>query len=182
MVAPEAVPWFATATYGAATVPFCIYTAILLHRVAEYGVVLRAAGQTRALWTASLCLLIANAVLSLPFVWWWGSSGAALGTLLANVIAWIYMLRQIARAMDCGFAQVLPWSRYAAVLCLSLVAALCAYAVTWGSGLVGGLAVASKSGLFMLAYAFGLLLSKLHQRLPKVPRDSREFAEALVES
>jgi len=52
--------------------------------------------------------------------------GAALGILIANLIAWVFILRRIARALGRRLAEVFPWSLYAQVvlLCALLVAGI----------------------------------------------------------
>jgi O-antigen/teichoic acid export membrane protein len=123
LVADQLVVILFTEEYRAAALPFRIYTIILFHRVAEYGLVLRAAGDTRSLWTASFILLIGNVVLSVPLVLLLGMPGPALATLLANIPAWLYVLHQIGRALDVGLSAVFPWGWYGKVIGVAALAA-----------------------------------------------------------
>src|SRR5262249_55560245 len=65
VAAPELLGLLFTKGYADAALPFQVFSLILFHRVAEYGVVLRAAGETRSLWWASVVLVTSNAILSL---------------------------------------------------------------------------------------------------------------------
>ncbi|MET0344175.1 MAG: oligosaccharide flippase family protein [Polyangiales bacterium] len=180
LVAPEAVPWFATAAHADAVLPFSLYSVILLHRVAEYGVVLRAAGRSAALWAASACLLIANLGFSLPLVWLLGSVGAALGTLFANGVSWIFALSKIADAMRTDLRGVFPWRHYASVLAIAVAAAGISGLVVGAFTLPAATRAALKLALFMLLYLLGMRITRLTRRLPAVPNDSDGFQRDLA--
>jgi hypothetical protein len=113
--------------------------------VAEYGVILRSAGDTRSIWASSLVLLVGNLALSALLTVWLGITGAALGTLLANIPAWIFVLTRIAKTLDVGLGSVFPWKKYGLTLLASLGAGLPLVALKlWGGWpawalLLGGL-------------------------------------------
>jgi O-antigen/teichoic acid export membrane protein len=185
--APEIIPWYATGSYAAATLPFCIYNVILLHRVAEYGVMLRAAGRTRDLWAASVCLLLASVLFGPPLILLLGTPGAALGTLLANVAAWLFALRCIARAMRVPFRQAFPWRHYGVTVGVAVLAGAGCY---WGTELLlraaglrlgAGWVVVIKAAAFAGLYLGATRLAGLTRRLPDVPADSAEFVEQVRE-
>lgn len=175
LCAPQLVVLLFTSQYAAATLPFQIHTIILLHRVAEYGIMLRAAGDTRSLWWASFVQLGANVVLSLPLTLAVGMVGAAVAMLAANVVAWLYVLVRIGRVMHVGFRQAFPWRLYARVLVVSVVAA----------GIAAWIAGRAPDGLLVQlmvrAVTFGVLvlggvrLLALHRVLPEVPDDDPAF-------
>jgi O-antigen/teichoic acid export membrane protein len=174
LCAEELIVVLFTSQYAIATLPFQIYTVILLHRVAEYGLVLRAAGDTRSLWWASFLLLFGNVVLSLPLTWALGMLGAALGTLVANLVAWLYILRRIARVIGTTVREAFPWGRYGRILALASLA---------------GMATAFSVGAFdlppvprllakVLIYALlvlGLLRGAALRGGPSVPEDDEDF-------
>lgn len=120
VIAPELIELlFGRATLGA-TLPFQLFTAVLLHRVASYGAMLQATGQTRSLLVSSVLLVATNAVLTVPLTWALGSSGAALATLLANVPPWLWTLSRIGGAMQTGIAGSMPWRDLARGLLVTL--------------------------------------------------------------
>lgn len=150
------------AGFARATLPFQIYTLIILHRVASYGAMLQAMGDTGSLFLASLILIGGNLVLSVPFTLLFGFPGAALATLLANVPAWIYTLRRIARALGVPMARVLPWRAYAGTLLLSAAVGAATLLVAHSVGIPAGarlaVAVPVFVGLWLVAgRALGLV-------------------------
>jgi O-antigen/teichoic acid export membrane protein len=125
-LAPELVEVLFAAAYAAATVPLQLYALILCHRVVEYGMALRAAGRPRGMLEASAVLLVVNAALGGPLVALLGATGAALASLVANALAWLYVLRLVARALGVGVRDGFPWATWLTALATSaaLAAAL----------------------------------------------------------
>lgn len=105
--------------FAAASIPFQIFTLILLTRVAAYGPMLQATGQTRTLLVNSLLLLGSNALLSVPLTLAVGPYGAPLATLAASMFTWWFALDRIGRAFGGGAGTALPWGHYLRVLGLS---------------------------------------------------------------
>jgi O-antigen/teichoic acid export membrane protein len=177
--APELLPLAFTEANAAAVLPFQIYSVILFHRVAEYGIVLRAAGDTRSLWMASLTLLGANVLASVPLVWLLGMEGAALGTLLANAVAWVYILRRIAATLGVSLRDVFPWRSYGQ----TLGAALAVGGATWALGTQLAWAplplLAAKVAFFALAYWGVSKGLGLQRALPPVPADDPALTREL---
>jgi O-antigen/teichoic acid export membrane protein len=138
--------------YREAQLPFRLYTVILLHRVAEYGLVLRAAADTRSLWYASCVLLGCNVVLSVPLVLLMGMPGPALATLLANIPAWLYVLRRIGRVLGVGMGEAFPWRRYGATVLLAGAASGASSALYFGAGLGAPLDVLVSLAAFVGVY------------------------------
>jgi len=126
LVAPQLLDLVFTPEYAAGVLPFQLFTAITLHRVAEYGLVLRAADRTRDLLLAAVVLLAANLVLAGLGAWWWGMVGASLGTLLANLIAWVFVLGRLADAFGSDVQHSFAWMPWA--LCVATSAAAVAIA------------------------------------------------------
>ena len=181
VTAPEIIGLLFTDTYLAAVIPFQIYAVILLHRVGEYGMMLRAAGDTRSIWLASVTLLACNAAFSLPLTIAFGMVGAAVGTLAANLVAWLFVLTRIARAIDIGTNRILPWRMYAITILTACIAGACA----WSAGeliAVDGHAagVALKLIVLLLAYLALVRALGLTRRLPEVPTDDAQFTDDLI--
>ena len=118
---PEIIELMFGRQYRSGAPILMIFTVILLHRVAEYGVVLRAAGRTRELLIASLVLLITNAVAASILIIIFGPIGAAIGTLIANVVAWLWVLRQVAVVLKSSIKQVFPWKEWTQQIAIGLL-------------------------------------------------------------
>jgi O-antigen/teichoic acid export membrane protein len=110
---PEVVLLLASKEHAAgATVPFQIFTIVLLHRIAAYGPMLQATNQTPVLVKTSLLILGTNLVLTVPFTLIFGAYGAAIATVIANVPAWLVTLDRIGASMGGGIRIALPWRFY----------------------------------------------------------------------
>lgn len=149
--APELVPWLFTKDYTAAVLPFQVYSLITLHRVAEYGLVLRAQGENRGLLLASVWLLVLNLVLGVPLVVVFGAVGAATAALLSNIGAWVYILAAIARSLDVGLRRAFPWRTYVEWLGIAAFAAVSAVIMSRTAGVESRMV-----SLFVKAVTFSL--------------------------
>ncbi|MEY2626995.1 MAG: hypothetical protein RJB08_754 [Actinomycetota bacterium] len=109
LVAPElfavAVPHSPS---GAAT-SFAIFSFIGIHRVTEYGVVLRAANQNKRIVESAAIVLIGCIIFGLIGVRIGGLVGISLGTALAFGIGWIAILRRISSVFGSRIRDVFPW-------------------------------------------------------------------------
>ena len=175
LCAPEIVNLFFTKTYMAALVPFQIYLVILLHRIAEYGSVLRAAGDTKSIWWSSFVILGANVVFSLPLTMAFGMIGAASGTLIANIAAWIFVLTRIARLFHAPFREVLPWRLYILTLLTALISAASTLLVLGRLGLSALWNLPVKGFLFYAVFISLQKIIKLKRMAAEVPADNPEF-------
>jgi O-antigen/teichoic acid export membrane protein len=126
LVAPELMSIVFTDEMSAGVLPFRIFTAITLHRVAEYGLVLRAAGHTSDLLRAAVVLLASNVVLAGIGAATWGMAGASMGTLAANMIAWWFVLTRLAVVFGTTTAKTFPWQVWGRSLAISVGAAMLA--------------------------------------------------------
>lgn len=178
LCAPEAIRLFLDPVYVIAILPFQIYSAILLHRIMAYGMILRAAGKPRTLWFASVFLLVMNVVFSIPLTYLLGLPGTALGTLLAYIINVVFFLYCVAQVMQSRLADVYPWRRYGLILCAATASA----GTAW---FVASLApdLASQLGVKLIVYAVGYwLLARalgVARALPEVPDDAPSFSSDL---
>lgn len=111
-LAPDIITVLMTDKYARAVVPFQIFTAVTLHRVAAYGPMLQATNQTPLLFRTSLIILVTNLVLTVPLTMAIGYNGAAVATVVANVPAWLLTLSRIGRKMGGGIRISLPWAYY----------------------------------------------------------------------
>ncbi|MCE9622989.1 MAG: oligosaccharide flippase family protein [Actinomycetia bacterium] len=126
VVGREVIGLAFTGDYLAGVLPFQLFTAITLHRVAEYGLVLRAAGRGRALVRSAVVLLTANLVLAGIGAALGGMVGASIGTLTANALAWWYVLGQVADAFDSSRRESFAWATWFGAIAAALIAAVVA--------------------------------------------------------
>jgi len=126
LTAPELLRLLVGPSSPIMVLTFQLFTAITLHRVAEYGLLLRVAGRPGAVLSSALVLLGANMVLALVGVLIAGPAGAAAGTLTANALAWVFVLHRISQALGTSLRHSFPWREWAAAVAVSALAALAA--------------------------------------------------------
>lgn len=105
--------------YQNAVLPFQIYNLIILIRVAHYGSILQAYGDTKGILQLAVQLVFLNIVLSIPFTIWFGIVGTATATLIANLLNWVLTLRKISSHIRLPATKVLPVKYYSKVILLS---------------------------------------------------------------
>jgi O-antigen/teichoic acid export membrane protein len=113
--------------YSNAIIPFQIYNLIILIRVAHYGSILQAYGDTKGILRLSISLVVLNILFSAPLTILMGINGTALGTLLANVLNWIFLLKRIGKHLEISTAEVLPIKHISKTLVLSTFCGLVIY-------------------------------------------------------
>jgi O-antigen/teichoic acid export membrane protein len=174
--APEAFALLFAKSYALAVIPFQIFTIIILHRVMAYGLILRAAGATKALWFASLFLLALIVVFGVPLTYFFGLPGAALAMVVAYALNLIFYLSCIARVMDTNLAHVFPWKRYGGILLAAGASSTVAFlaANLWATPVAR---LATKAVVFTAGYVVLVRLSGLGRNLPYVPEDEPNFLE-----
>ena len=116
--------------YLGATVPLRLYPVILLWRVVEYGAILRAGGDTKALLNLILILFLSNAVLSIPLAYLVGPTARRCDRA-RHVPTMAYVLHRIARLTDSSMRTVFPWAAYGRVLGIAAAVAVPAVAFRW---------------------------------------------------
>lgn len=161
LVAPELFTLLLDSRSAAGVLPFQLFAAITLHRVAEYGLVLRAADRTRHLMTSAAILLTANLVMAGIGAALWGMAGAAGGTLVANLIAWIAVLRHVADALGTGLRGAFPWQVWATAVTQAAIGIAAAFAA---ASLVEHTALALATKLTVFAAA---IVACRHLTLPE---------------
>ena len=105
--------------YQNAVLPFQIYNLIILIRVAHYGSILQAYGDTKGILRLAVQLVLLNIILSIPFTIWFGIVGTASATLLANIVNWGFLLKKIGGHIQLPVKKVLPIKYYLKVVGLS---------------------------------------------------------------
>ncbi|HWO22278.1 MAG TPA: oligosaccharide flippase family protein [Kofleriaceae bacterium] len=175
VIAPELIELLFGASYARAALPFQLFTAVLLHRVASYGAMLQATAQTRAILVAAVLLVATNAVLTLPLTYLLGYPGAALATLLAHVPPALWTWSRIGGAMSVGLRGALPWR----TLARGLATAGAVGALVWLAKRELPLAAAPRLALGVIA--FGLIYIPVARALGVLtPRDLGYIARWLT--
>lgn len=123
LVAPELMTAVFTSEFGRGVLAFQLFTVVTLHRVAEYGMLLRAAGRTRDVLSVAGWTLGTNIVLAGLGAWFGGMTGASLGTVVASALGWLIALRRIADAFKVPLSAAFPWATWFTVLAGSFLAA-----------------------------------------------------------
>ncbi len=103
---------------------FMVYSLVLFHRVGAYAAVLKAVNQTQVVTRWSVYTVLLNLCLSVPLVLWLGMIGAAIATLVAVGVTWIYVLRKIGHVLHVPFKRVFPFGFYTRVLVVAFAAAI----------------------------------------------------------
>lgn len=145
IAAPDLISLIAetdTTDYSNAVLPFQIFNLIVLLRVTNYGSILQAFGDTKGVLYLSMNLVAANIILSIPLTYFYGITGTAMGTLIANVYNWVITLKRIGGHMELPIRKVLPFGFYGRVLLLSVTLALPVwyfrfYFISAGSSIAG---------------------------------------------
>ena len=126
LLAPELIVLVFGREFVAGVLPFQIFTLVTAHRVAEYGMLLRAAGRTRALLHVAGVTLLTNTVLAGFGARFAGMTGASLGTLVASAIGWGWALRWIADTLGVGIGQAFAWRTWTTTMAAAGLAAIVA--------------------------------------------------------
>jgi O-antigen/teichoic acid export membrane protein len=177
LVAPQLVPLLFGGRYPEAVLPFQLVTLVLLHRVADYGGLLRAAGDPASLWRASMVLLGANFLFGVILTARWGMAGMAAATLTANLIAWLYVLRRISLRLGVPFRAGFPWGSYGRVLLAALAAGAATLALVRLLPDSAALQLPARLALFAAGCVLLIRGLGLARGLPPVPADAGDFAE-----
>jgi O-antigen/teichoic acid export membrane protein len=117
-------------------------------RLCGYGAVLRALGETRAVFSSSVAGLLTNAVLIYPLYLLLGLAGPALASVIALVVAIAMLLARIKGALALSWRTVMPWRRLGRSFGVAGAAAV---------PLIGLLVLVPSDGLRLVAGAAMLL-------------------------
>jgi len=166
LIGAEVIHLVFTPTYAAGVLPFQLFTAITLHRVAEYGLVLRAADRTRDLLISALVLLAANVVLAGIGAALWGMVGASLGTLLANACAWWFVIGRLADAFGSTRPRSFAWGAWCRALLVSAVAVFTAAVVAAATTTTALSAMTVKLAVFTPVVVVGIRSLQRSTALP----------------
>ena len=141
-IAPEVFEIALAPTYRESVLSFQIFTVIGIHRVTEYGAVLRAVGRTKEIVMSSVILFGLNGCFAGVGLFLHGIVGLTLGSVLAFAVAWIWMLCRVADVFQLSLTKVFPWATWS-----SFVVYFAALGIA--SEILSGLAVSAPGQLII---------------------------------
>ena len=166
VIAPELFEILFTASYQTSVLPFQIFTLIGLHRVTEYGAVLRAAGRSVEIVYSSLILLGSNVVFGFIGLRIHGLVGLTIGSVLAFAVAWVWILSRLTNVFNVSMRHVFPWSAWGTSVAISSSAAAIAFYVSKGSDEAGSRLIIKLMVMGAVAAAIGLINQRDKKFLP----------------
>jgi O-antigen/teichoic acid export membrane protein len=153
VIARELIVVLFTERYLNAVLPFQIYTLILFQRVTAYDAVLRAIDRTRMITLWALGTIVINVVLSVPLVIKLGMVGAALSTLIANVVMWFFVLAKIGEGLEVPLERVFPFRFYGLTLATAAAAGVPVMALPHALTVSAPVMLAAKIALYAASFA-----------------------------
>jgi O-antigen/teichoic acid export membrane protein len=166
VIAPELFEILFSHSYRTSVLPFQIFTLIGLHRVTEYGAVLRAAGRSVEIVYSSLILLGSNLVFGYIGLHMHGLVGLTMGSVLAFSVAWVWILSRLKNVFDVSMRHVFPWSAWTLSVVISCVTAAVAFYVSKGGDSAGSRFVIKLTVMGGMAAAVGLINQRDRKSLP----------------
>jgi O-antigen/teichoic acid export membrane protein len=166
--------------YSMAAWPFLILLFILPLRVAVYGPLLRAIGDTRSISMAAIYAMVVNIAVGISIVWLGEGGiisfvGPSIGLVCGSLTMNIYQLKRIGQLVHVPIRILMPWKMMGLLLFLCALAAMGAVAIPLEclSEVVG-------ARLMIKALIFILLLFGLVWWIPLLRKDERLLIMTLV--
>ena len=166
VIAPELFEILFSHSYRTSVLPFQIFTLIGLHRVTEYGAVLRAAGRSVEIVYSSLILLGSNLVFGYIGLQVHGLVGLTMGSVLAFSVAWVWILSRLKNVFDVSMRHVFPWSAWGSSVVISCVTAAFAFYVSKDGDSAGSRLIIKLMVMGGVAAAVGLINQRDRKSLP----------------
>ena len=133
VTAPEVFQFVFDVNRPDAVLCFQIFSLIGLHRVTEYGAVLRAVGKTSEVVLSSVVLLVLNFALGTIGIYVDGIVGLTIGSFFAFMFSWVWILLRLGKVFKVSIREVFPWAHWFLCVttfgCASLFGFLCARVV-----------------------------------------------------
>jgi O-antigen/teichoic acid export membrane protein len=161
LAARDVITILFTANYLASVPIFMLWTLTILPAVFCVDAVLRVHAQTRFMFAMNMLRLVMVAGLIGWFLSEFGLAGAVLVMLVSTAVARVLGIIRIARLMEVGIVDVLPWERLASTAACALAAGVPAYWVMASTGLPRLLTLAAAAAAYGLTY---LVLSDVSSR------------------
>jgi O-antigen/teichoic acid export membrane protein len=110
--------------YEEAAIPFRVYLCLLPLRLCAYGAVVRSLGRTKPVLYASIAALSVNVLLNYPFFVLFGIAGPAMASIIAQLVAIVWLLRTIKVDLSVSWGAVFPYLRVAKAFGVAGLAAI----------------------------------------------------------
>jgi len=121
VIAPDVITLLFSEKYADSVLPFRMYLLLLPIRIANYGSMIMAAGQSRLILLRALIAFILNAGLSILLTYYLGYVGAISATVVVMYLWSVpFNLIAISRLWGTTTAELLPWKKLASVLLISI--------------------------------------------------------------
>lgn len=130
-VAPSIIRFLYTEAYIESTPIFRVYLCLLLIRITSYSMIFRASGKTIYGIYASTFYITFNVILSLSLVPIFGPIGAAVGTIISEVILAVFYLVWSCKILEVSFNEIFPWNFDLQLLFVSLLASIPVYGLEY---------------------------------------------------
>lgn len=166
VIAPELFEILFSYSYRTSVLPFQIFTLIGLHRVTEYGAVLRAAGRSVEIVYSSLILLGSNLVFGYIGLQMHGLVGLTIGSVLAFLVAWVWILSRLKNIFDVSMRHVFPWSTWTSSVAVSCATAVVAFYLSKNGDSAASRLVIKLMVMGGVAAAIGLIKQRDRKILP----------------
>ncbi len=123
VVAESLMIFLYTEKYADSAVPFRIYLLLLPARIVIYGSFMVALGLNNVVLYRTACAALCNLFMGYALVNWLGSYGAAIATVVTTyLIAVLWSLMAICRAVPCSFGEILPFRKVFGIWIISMIA------------------------------------------------------------
>ncbi len=170
VVAPALFSVVLKTEFGDGVWPFRIFTILLAHRVAEYGLVLRAADRNAEMLRISVGLLAGNIALGLVLAWLFGGVGAASATMIATLVSWYRVLRVIADIFSVPMKDAFAWRVWLSSLGWSIVAGTAGMLIADAGGIdTGWERLVLQSVVIIGVYVVGVRVLGITKLVPRLP-------------
>ncbi len=143
---------------------FMVYSLVLFQRVGAYAAVLKAVNQTQVVTRWSVYTVLLNLCLSVPLVLWLGMIGAAIATLIAVAVTWIYVLHKIGHVLHVPLKRVFPFGFYLRVLVVAFAAAIPVLVLTLYVESSHGLGLVWKTFVYFVSFGALSAITGILQR------------------
>jgi len=141
--------------YADSVLPFRLYLLILPVRIVMFGSLMTALGLNRMILYRSGVGLLANLILSVLFVHWWGYIGALIATIVTiYLVACVWNFAAISRSFGCRWWQIAPFAHVFELAWVSALACIpMAILMAWGPTLTPVLKLVVNGVCFILMLA-----------------------------
>ena len=152
LMAGDIITVLFTSRYAASVPIFRLWTSTIIFSVLCVDAVLRADAQTKWLLGLNVLRLAIVAICISALLTYFGLAGAVLVTLVATAIVRIIGIARIARVMNVGIREVLPWVQLGKIAAFAVIAAVPAFAIDQAASPSRLVVLVSAGAVFAAVY------------------------------